>query len=47
VEFDGSGLASGVYFYKIQVRGSDFTSLRDSRGEAGDFVQAKKMLVVK
>jgi hypothetical protein len=32
VKCDGSGLASGVYFYKIQ---------------AGDFVQAKRMLVVK
>ena len=32
VQFDGSALASGVYFYKI---------------EAGDFVQSKKMVVVK
>ena len=32
VKFDGSGLASGVYFCRIQ---------------AGDFIQANKMLVVK
>ncbi|HMQ70213.1 MAG TPA: T9SS type A sorting domain-containing protein [Ignavibacteria bacterium] len=32
VTFDGSGLQSGVYFYKI---------------EAGDFVQVKKMLLLK
>jgi hypothetical protein len=32
VTFDGSGLASGVYFYTIQ---------------AGDFVQARRMLAVK
>jgi photosystem II stability/assembly factor-like uncharacterized protein len=32
VTFDGSGLASGIYFYKI---------------EAGDFVQSKKMVLVK
>ena len=32
VRFDGSGLASGVYFYRIQ---------------AGDFVQAKKVLIIR
>jgi hypothetical protein len=32
VRFDGSGLASGVYFYRIQ---------------AGDFVQTKKLALVK
>jgi hypothetical protein len=32
VEFDGSKLASGVYFYRLQ---------------AGDFVQAKKLVILK
>ncbi|MBU0560691.1 MAG: T9SS type A sorting domain-containing protein [Bacteroidetes bacterium] len=32
VEFDGSQLASGVYFYRM---------------EAADFVQARKLLLVK
>jgi hypothetical protein len=32
VKFDGSNLASGVYFYRIQ---------------AGDFVQAKRLTILK
>jgi len=32
VEFDGSGLSSGIYFYKI---------------ETGDFIQTKRMLLIK
>jgi hypothetical protein len=32
VQFDGSGLASGVYFYRMQ---------------AGDFVQTKKLCLIK
>jgi hypothetical protein len=32
VQFDGTGLSSGVYFYRIQ---------------AGDFVDAKKLLLIK
>ncbi|MBK7106889.1 MAG: T9SS type A sorting domain-containing protein [Ignavibacteriae bacterium] len=32
VEFDGSNLPSGVYFYKLQ---------------SGDFIETKKMLLIK
>jgi hypothetical protein len=32
VKFDGSNLASGVYFYRLQ---------------AGNFVQSKKLVIVK
>jgi hypothetical protein len=32
VKFDGSNLASGVYFYRLQ---------------AGDFVQSKRLLILK
>jgi hypothetical protein len=47
VVFDASGLASGVYLYRMQVRGSDSAPPRDSRGGSGEFVQIRKMLVVK
>ena len=38
--FDASGIASGVYLYKIQARG-----LADGRG--GDFVATRRMLFIK
>jgi len=37
VEFDGSGIASGVYFYKLDVKGKD----------GNDFVMTKRMILLK
>jgi len=39
IDFDGTGLASGVYFYRIVAK--------DSFGEADKFVLAKKMVLIK
>jgi hypothetical protein len=47
VTFDASGLASGVYLYRLQVRPLDSAVGRDSRSGAGDFVQTRKMLLMK
>ena len=54
VQFNGTGLGSGVYFYRIQVRPLD-TSVgpaspagrRDSKNGSGDFVATKKFLLMK
>jgi len=40
VKFDGSGLASGVYLYRLTARPTD------GRG-AAEFTQAKKLLLVR
>ena len=40
VHFDATGLASGVYIYRLQARPL-------SGGKAGDFIQTRKMLLVK
>jgi len=45
--FDGSALASGVYFYRLQVRPLDSAEGRDSKSGAGDFVQTRKMLLMR
>jgi sialate O-acetylesterase len=47
VQFDGSGIASGVYFCRMQVRPSDSVLGRDSRGGAGEYVQTRKLLLMK
>ena len=40
VRFDGSGLASGMYVYRLTARQTD-------GGQAGDFVQSKKLVILK
>ena len=42
VEFDGSFLVSGVYFYKLLV-----SALQGKDGKAGSFVVTKKMILLK
>ncbi len=47
VQFNGTGLGGGVYFYRIQVRPLDTSVGRDSKNGSGDFVATKKFLLMK
>jgi hypothetical protein len=44
---DASGLASGVYLYRLQVHPLASAIGRDSEGGAGDFVQTRKLIVLR
>jgi mannose/cellobiose epimerase-like protein (N-acyl-D-glucosamine 2-epimerase family) len=46
VVFDASGLASGVYLYRLQVRPLDAAIGRDSKRGATEFVQTRRLLLV-
>jgi hypothetical protein len=43
VPFDATGLASGVYFYRLQARPSP----KDVGGQAGEFAQTKRLLLLR
>jgi len=47
VTWDASGLASGVYVYRLTVRPLDISGGSDSRGGTGGFVESRKMILVK
>jgi 7,8-dihydropterin-6-yl-methyl-4-(beta-D-ribofuranosyl)aminobenzene 5'-phosphate synthase len=47
VRFDAGTRASGVYLYRLRVRPLDPAIGRDSRSGAGDFVQTKRLLLLK
>jgi hypothetical protein len=44
--FDGSGLSSAVYLYRLQVRPLDSAIGRDSKSGAGEFVQTLKLVLL-
>ena len=46
VVFDASGLASGVYLYRLQVRPLDSAIGRDSRSGADGFQQSRRLLLL-
>jgi hypothetical protein len=47
VQFHSGNLASGVYFYRLDVRTSDHALSQGSRGGAESVVQTKKFILVK
>ena len=47
LKFDASGLASGVYLCRMQVRPLDAAVGRDSKNGAGPYIDTKKFLLVR
>ena len=47
VEFDGSGLTSGVYFYQLKVVDPESSLPESKAGSRQSFIQTKKMILMK
>lgn len=44
IQFDASGLTSGIYFYRLRITNPELSS---GRGQANHFVETKKMILLK
>lgn len=47
VTWNANGMASGVYFYRIQLLSMDSPVGRDSKNGAGEFVETRQMILVR